>query len=261
MSFYDKQKSKAFTLIELLVVIAIIAILAALLLPALARAKMQAWRADDQSNLHQLGISLLMMANDNNNMLPDLGYPPYGRGTRPNRIVYGNWPWDISDQFCTNMIEYGSTRNIFFCPANASFNQDNVWNFGSAGASNATVQSHFRITGYVWLLPGAGMNTAGIPETPYWKTNILGSPAQRPSYSEVCVDVVAYDYTAGAQGYAHFKVGGLPGNVIQRTSFLEGTQPAGANELYMDGHIAWRKWSQIYALPRRIFGNDPVFYF
>jgi prepilin-type N-terminal cleavage/methylation domain-containing protein/prepilin-type processing-associated H-X9-DG protein len=66
----SQQQGEAFTLIELLVVMAVIALLAALLLPALSRAKEAARSTACISNLHQIGIALQLYVDGNNNRLP-----------------------------------------------------------------------------------------------------------------------------------------------------------------------------------------------
>ena len=82
-----------FTLVELLVVIGIIAVLAALLLPALGRAKEEARATACLSNLHQVGIALQVYAQENNNKLPvmydrDLTGDPTGTNACINQVLF-----------------------------------------------------------------------------------------------------------------------------------------------------------------------------
>jgi prepilin-type N-terminal cleavage/methylation domain-containing protein/prepilin-type processing-associated H-X9-DG protein len=106
----NRTRSKlqpGFTLIELLVVIAIIAILAALLLPALARAKFRAKVINCTSNFKQWGVMAAMYANDFQDVLPGAAFFPLGAG--------GN-PWDVGIDFTPAVASYGLTVPMWFCP-------------------------------------------------------------------------------------------------------------------------------------------------
>lgn len=93
-----KEEQKGFTLIELLVVIAIIAILAALLLPALAQAKVRAQAIACISNMRQLQLGATLLAGDNNDFCPR-NFPLSGAGNNIGTStglpcwVYGTFAW------------------------------------------------------------------------------------------------------------------------------------------------------------------------
>jgi prepilin-type N-terminal cleavage/methylation domain-containing protein/prepilin-type processing-associated H-X9-DG protein len=92
----NRPRRQGFTLIELLVVIAIIAILAAMLMPALARGKTQARSNQCLNNLRQIGLALRLFIDDHDDALPGSEH--------------------TGDTWVAALIPYGGTKGIYRCP-------------------------------------------------------------------------------------------------------------------------------------------------
>jgi prepilin-type N-terminal cleavage/methylation domain-containing protein len=116
MNSCHSGRRKGFTLIELLVAVTTIAILAALLLPVLGKAKIKAQRASCMSNLRQLDFAWLSYSHDNNGLLAE----SYG-GNNPNAWVFGNMkkPQEAGDPTLIvqgKLFPYTRDTKVYRCP-------------------------------------------------------------------------------------------------------------------------------------------------
>jgi len=227
-----------FTLVELLVVIGIIAILAALLLTAVSRAKGRALQIQCVNNVRQLGLALQGFVADNN-VYPLRANPDYTNGGYPEH----KQGWIVALQSTELAIPGNSTNRVSF----NKWARQGVWKCPAANPpSNWPTNSHLYISyGYNWcgLSKESDTNSLGLGGHFMW--NASRSPAPPVKESEVANPSEMMAIGDGFLGGSNVIRDGV--RVLQRASevqdFLGSTKRSHArhrgkaNVVFCDGHV------------------------
>jgi prepilin-type N-terminal cleavage/methylation domain-containing protein/prepilin-type processing-associated H-X9-DG protein len=241
-----KFRPSAFTLIELLVVIAIIAILAAMLLPALAKAKSKALQTACLSNQKQLQLAWGMYCDDNSNRLPDNGKRGATPGTGISDPTVPNWcngdmDWAV-ETTNTALIQVGEIYNyiksisVYHCPA------DNLPDYRFTPANSTRVRS-YSISCYM-NSPGDIYNQHNPPAGPagLYTVNRKASDIKHPNPSSAIVFLEEAQFSID-DGQFGFSPSGLPAQApVDIWLNIPAMNHRGSNFAFADNHVEFRKW-------------------
>ena len=274
----SRHRRAGFTLIELLVVISIIALLIALLLPALARAKSLALQIQCASNMRQIGIAMDEYANEYRGMYPLSMTPfwPMGDFALPNGAGWTECPgWGFGLLYYDSFGTVGATMinprpgiltpspqgiSMMYSTQPGGFNQ--ATSFPSSSYTNGIANNWSdSYSGYFYWLDraqnhysaGEDLNgTRGFVDTylPHYYTTPR-HPAENPRSNpgDILVsDDVFFQDAAGLTGMAGWPAAGLPASnhVVTNNNFL----PEGSHELDNDGSVVWQPMSKLH--PRMV---------
>jgi prepilin-type N-terminal cleavage/methylation domain-containing protein/prepilin-type processing-associated H-X9-DG protein len=231
----------AFTLIELLVVLGVISVLAALLLPALSRAKERAHRTTCLNNQKQLGIAWELYSGDANERLVvndwDLS-DPAGPRSSSNSWVFGNCTVDTSLTTITDgkLYPYAKSAKVYKCPAD----------YNTIEGTRIPRFRSFSLSGY---MGGPPENISGWGVYPLSRMSEIRKPSQALTFldeDELTLDDGHFLYTTN--GFNWYNV---PGWRHQNGTVFT----------FADGHVEYWKWKSRHPTTTAFMGaimEDPV---
>ncbi len=240
------MKKKGFTLIELLVVIAIIAILAAMLLPALSKAREKARQAVCMSNLKQIGLAFMMYAQDYDGYFPPLRYK------KSDGVHSYSYPQILSDG---NYLKYPNTyfssdgitaKGVWRCPSAKHVGEPG----GNGGGYGVCIDTWGNHKGPRFPLPNE------YPSIPFIKYSKVNRPSKIFLIGDA--EVVPSAKYAG-HPYNYIDCPKLYAWKTETSNWVAQLSPrhsGGGNVCFFDGHVEWVKYEDAYTNKDDMFGHD-----
>ncbi len=232
------QRGTGFTLIELLVVVAIIAVLVAMLLPALNTARQQARNAVCSAHLKQTYSALLMYSQDSNDYLPtENGYNwPNGPKLLSIKLVGSNGlylPKDEIDNF----------SKVLICPNDPN---EGVWKATGHGGNNPwsytyrTTSSGDPLGSNSWTSP---LRLSNWPDDAYAQHWVGSDEYQLVTYF---AKTYGDPMPEAPYSYGNVHLPGVPGGTYWIDGYTADSpwHESGANVLYPDGSVTWRSFGE-----------------